>query len=225
MFQRFRRDVATVLGSLVMALQLTACGIDNDNDQSGDSAVAPAATTIITGSVGDGPIVGATLSIFDRDGNLLQTELSDSGASYSARIKAKGNAYPLTIATSDGVDLVTGRAPDFRLTSVVTHPSVKSVNINPFTTLIVESARSMPGGLSEQNIAAARHHVMQQLNFGLDPRSIPDCPGAGAPLPPDARTEPVLQLRAGRPRPVGDGRPLVADRRPQAGRRVGRDGR
>ena len=53
MFQRFRRDVATVLGSLVMALQLTACGIDNDNDQSGDSAVAPAATTIITASPSD----------------------------------------------------------------------------------------------------------------------------------------------------------------------------
>ena len=168
MFQRFRRDVATVLGSLVMALQLTACGIDNDNDQSGDSAVAPAATTIITGSVGDGPIVGATLSIFDRDGNLLQTEVSDSGASYSARIKAKGNAYPLTIATSDGVDLVTGRAPDFRLTSVVTHPSVKSVNINPFTTLIVESAR---------DIAGEEH----RRDMGIDAAAIP-APSRPAPF-------------------------------------------
>ena len=178
MLQRFCRDVATILAGLVTALQLTACGIDSGNDQNGESTVTPSATAIITGSVGDGPIVGATLSIFDRDGNLLQTEVSDTGASYSARIKAKGNAYPLTITTSDGVDLVTGRAPDFRLTSVVTHPSVKSVNINPFTTLIVESARSMPGGLSDQNVAAARQHVMQQLNFGLDPRSIPDPIGA-----------------------------------------------
>jgi len=70
--------------------------------------------------------------------------------------------------------LVTGRAPDFKLTSLVNHPSVKSVNINPFSTLIVESARSMPGGLSDENVSAARQHVMQQLNFGLNPRLITD---------------------------------------------------
>lgn len=174
MLQRFCRDVTTVVPGLVLALQLAACGIDSDNDQGGESNLTPSATTIISGSVGDGPIIGATLSIFDRDGNLLQTEVSDSGASYSARIKAKGNAYPLTIETSGGVDLVTGRAPDFKLTSLVNHPSMKSVNINPFTTLIVESARSMPGGLSDENVSIARQHVMQQLNFGLDPRLITD---------------------------------------------------
>jgi hypothetical protein len=159
---------------LVLALQLTACGIDDNNNQGASDTVTTSAATIITGSVGDGPITGATLNIYDRDGNLIQTEVSDSSASYSARIKAKGNAYPLTIETSGGVDLVTGRAPDFRLTSVVSHPSVKSVNINPFTTLIVESARLMPGGVNEHNISAARLHVMRQLNFGLDPRLISD---------------------------------------------------
>jgi hypothetical protein len=74
----------------------------------------------------------------------------------------------------DGTDLVTGLAPDFRMTSLVAHPSVKHANINPFTTLIVESAGAMPGGPSDDNIAAARAAIIDQLNFGLDPLLIPD---------------------------------------------------
>ena len=132
------------------------------------------AATVISGSVGDGPITGATLKIFDRSGNLIQTEVSDNSAAYSARIKAKGNAYPLTIEVSGGIDLVTQRGPDFRLASVVVHPNVKIVNINPFTTVIVEAARSMPGGLNEDNIATMQEAVLQQLNFGLDPMIVAD---------------------------------------------------
>lgn len=178
MLQRFRREIATVVPALVVALHLTACGIDNDNDngnEPGEGAnVAPSAATVISGSVGDGPITGATLSIYDRDGNLVQTEVSDNSANYSARIKAKGNAYPLTIQVDGGIDLVTGREPDFRLRSVIMHPSVKRVNINPFSTLIVESAQAMPGGLSQDNLDNGRQRLMQQLNFGLDPASIAD---------------------------------------------------
>jgi hypothetical protein len=73
-----------------------------------------------------------------------------------------------------GIDLVTGREPDFRLTSIVEHPSVKLANINPYTTVIVAAARAMPGGLSEENVSLARRGVTQQLNFGLDPRLLAD---------------------------------------------------
>jgi len=170
MLQRIIPATLKTLSAVVLASQLFGC-IEN----SGDSGSASAPTqTVISGSVGDGPIVGATLNIYDKDGHLIQTETSDVNAGYSARIKAKGNAYPLTIEAVNGTDLVTGRAPDFRLVSAVLNPSVKQVNINPFTTLIVESARSMTGGLNEQNIADAGTAIVNQLNFGLDPALIAD---------------------------------------------------
>ncbi|HFD79524.1 MAG TPA: hypothetical protein ENK05_03880 [Gammaproteobacteria bacterium] len=171
MFQRFFRQPAGLFLLLVSLLQLSGCG--GGSSDSADT-VAASGTTVVTGSVGDGPIAGATLNIYDRDGNLIQTETSDSNASYSARIVADASAYPLTIEVVGGIDLVTGRAPDFKLVSVMDHPSVKHVNINPFSTLIVEAARTMAGGLSEENIARVRETVMAQLNFGLDPDLIAD---------------------------------------------------
>ncbi|MGD8618745.1 MAG: hypothetical protein PVH54_06100, partial [Gammaproteobacteria bacterium] len=159
-----------ILSAVILALQLFGCIDHSGNNDS--TSVSP--QTVISGSVGDGPIVGATLNIYDKDGNLIQTETSDGSAGYSARIKARGNAYPLTIEAINGTDLVTGRAPDFRLASVVTNPSVKQVNITPFTTLIVESARSMTSGLNEQSIADVKTAIIDQLNFGLDPALIAD---------------------------------------------------
>jgi hypothetical protein len=170
MLQRIIPVTLKNLLAIVLASQLFACGggsVDEDISQ-----VVPEA--VISGSVGDGPIVGATLSIYDNSGNLIQTEISDNSASYSARIKAKGNAYPLTIEVTEGIDLVTGRAPDFSLVSVVMHPSEKWVNVNPYTTLVVEAARSMAGGLTEQNITTVKATVIDQLNFGLDPALVFD---------------------------------------------------
>ncbi len=171
MFQRICRYMATVVSGLIITVQLSGCGLELKDDADSE---ASAAATVITGSVGDGPITGATLSIFDRNGNLVQTETSDDSANYSARIRAKGNAFPLSIEVSGGTDLVTGRAPDFGLASVVVHPKVKSVNVNPFSTLIVGAARSMSGGLNEENVAAMQDAVVQQLNFGLDPALVGD---------------------------------------------------
>jgi len=170
MLERITPITLKNLLAVILASQLFGCGggsVDNNNSQ-----VTPEA--VISGSVGDGPIVGATLNIYDKNGKLIQTEISDDRASYSARIKAQSNAYPLTIEVTNGIDLVTGRAPDFSLVSVVTAPSEKQVNINPFTTLIVESARSMAGGLNEQNISTVKTAVIGQLNFGLDSALVAD---------------------------------------------------
>ncbi|TCK18199.1 putative Ig domain-containing protein [Thiogranum longum] len=170
MLQRIIPVTLKALLAIILASQLFACGGGSVNEDI--SQVVPEA--VISGSVGDGPIVGATLNIYDNSGKLIQTETSDNSARYSARIKAKGNAYPLTIEVTDGIDLVTGRAPDFKLVSVVAYPSEKWVNINPYTTLIVEAARSMSGGLNEQNITTVKAAVVDQLNFGLDPSLVAD---------------------------------------------------
>ena len=173
MIQRIIPVAARILSVVVLASQLFGCG-GGDSGSSEDTSGSVSPEAIFSGSVGDGPIVGATVNIYDKNGKLLVTEMSDSSASYSARIKAPGKAYPLTIEVTDGTDLVTGRAPDFYLSSVVSRPSEKRVNINPFTTLIVESARSMAGGLNSENIAYVKAAIVDQLNFGLDPALVAD---------------------------------------------------
>jgi len=170
MLQRIVPVTLKNLLTVVLAFQLFGCGGGSVNKDI--SQVIPEA--VISGSVGDGPIVGATLRIYDNSGNLIHTGASDNSASYSVRIKARINAYPLTIEATDGVDLVTGRAPDFNLVSVIEQPSQKQVNINPYTTLIVEAARSMAGGLTGKNISTVKAAVIDQLNFGLDPALVVD---------------------------------------------------
>jgi len=166
---------------LALSFLISACG--GGGGDSSVSSVSGGSSGVVSGNfsgtVVDGPVVGATLRFYDRDNNLIQTVTSDVYANYSASIKAKGNAYPLTIEVEGGTDLVTGRALDFRLTSFIPHPTKKQVNITPFTTLIVESARSMPGGVNSDNIAAATAVVMDKFNFGSDPEFVVDPFGTG----------------------------------------------
>ena len=126
-------------------------------------------TSEVSGSVGDGPITGATVRIYNKNGEQIAAVQSDNTASYKSTIKAKGKDYPLVLKVDDGTDLVTGDAPDFELISVMRHPSEKEVNINPSSTFIVKIAKAMPGGLKSENITKATGYVMGQLGFGLDP--------------------------------------------------------
>ncbi|MGB5299881.1 MAG: hypothetical protein WBN48_14240, partial [Thiogranum sp.] len=103
---------------LVFSFLLSACDLDSSSDSFSQSSNDVSSDTLVTasfsGSVGDGPVVAATLKIYDRDGNLVNTLTSDITAKYSAKIRTKGNAYPLTIEVDGGTDLVTQLAPDFR---------------------------------------------------------------------------------------------------------------
>ena len=157
---------------LALTLLISACG--SDGGGSGSAATNNVVTSAFAGSVGDGPIVEGTVKIYDRKGSLLQTEVSDVFASYSTSIEAEENAYPLILEVTDGTDLVTNREPDFKLISVVLDPSVTQVNINPYTMFIVEVARNMPGGITTENITAARIIIMEKFNFGLDPALVAD---------------------------------------------------
>jgi hypothetical protein len=71
----------------------------------------------LRGSVGDGPIVGATVTIKDAKGKILSSSVSDASANYSISIKAPGNAYPVTLEATGGTDIVTNTSPDFTLLS------------------------------------------------------------------------------------------------------------
>ena len=152
------------------ALALGACG--SSEDTSGSNGTGPAADTEydvqLIGSIGDGPIVGASIRVMAKDGTVLTTAVSSQTAGYDIQIKTKGKYYPLTIDAQGGTDLTTNSVPDFTLTSASLAPRNKDVvNVNPFTTLAIATARRMNGGLSSNNISSALSNVVGEFNSGL----------------------------------------------------------
>jgi hypothetical protein len=177
-----RRDTRILLKRLllamVMVMPLAGClSLEEDTDSAGPAAVSTTSTAtdvLIAGSVGDGPVTGATITVYTNDGEVLGSVVSDDAATFRSTFKVRGNEYPLRLTVSDGIDLVTGTAPDFEMVSVMLKPSDKRVNINPFTTLIVLQAENMPGGLNSDNVDAAHRTVLEKLGFGLDSSIIAD---------------------------------------------------
>lgn len=159
-----------VTGALVVTL--TACGGGSGSTGSA-SADDGYETFALSGSVGDGPVVNADVFIFDSQGGLMAAHTSDAFANYSLSFKSKGNPFPIAIEAIRGTDLVTGMRLDFTLKAVSLSRSQKRVNLNPFSTLIVEMARAMPGGFTATNVDTAAAIVIREMNFGLDTSSVP----------------------------------------------------
>jgi hypothetical protein len=122
----------------------------------------------VSGSVGDGPIVGAIVRIRRNDGTEIVQLESDASANYNIVVRTKGKFYPLSVDARSGTDIVTNNSPDFDLLSAVLEPGKKSnANVNPFSTFSVELARDLPGGVDKSNIATAQDIVVTELNNGL----------------------------------------------------------
>ena len=171
-YYRFSRMVV----SLVLISQLLGCnaGDSNSGGSTGGNLTSDAVVNVdLNGSVGDGPIIGATIDVYNDRGKMLSSVMSDVAAAYRLNIKAKGRDYPLLLKVSGGTDLVTGGVPDFQLLSVALNPSEKSININPFSTLVVKMAQSM-GGVNAANVSAAKTIVTDSFAFGLDPSIVSD---------------------------------------------------
>ena len=163
--RRFPKNVV----SIALASVLTACGGGSDTASTDDFV-----DVSLAGSVGDGPVVGAQIFIFDKGSNLAASHTSDAFANYELSFRFRGNPYPLTIEAIRGTDLVTGTRPDFTLKSYSFSKQQPHANLNPYTTMIVEVARAMPGGITEQNIQSATTAVLREMNFGLDMGTVPD---------------------------------------------------
>jgi hypothetical protein len=122
----------------------------------------------LQGSVGDGPISSANLTIYSKDNEVLSNAVSDQFAGYNTQLKTKGKYYPLLIEAEGGIDLITQLPPDFIMVSAATEPRKSAVaNINPFSTLTIAIARQQPGGLTTQNISRALGTVTSQFNLGM----------------------------------------------------------
>ena len=158
----------------ILTVQLTGCNVDSNSGNAGTGATDSASAVEISGSVGDGPVTGATIVVYAANGSELGSMTSDKTAFFRSTVMATGGDYPLLIKATGGFDLVTGAAPSLAMWSVMLSSSDKRQNVNPFTTLIVKTAQALPGGLSANNIKAARTAVNDTLAFGLDPNLIPD---------------------------------------------------
>jgi hypothetical protein len=175
-----RTALSAILSALALSLLLAVSGCDFDSayevGANGTTSLSPDAivTARVAGSVGDGPIVNARLRVFSNSGDLLMTTSSSNTADYSLSIKTQGRNYPLTIVADGGRDLVTQREPDFKLVTTIMKPgNGQTVNLNPYSTLIVKAAQNA-GGINEENIAKATDAVVSRYGFGLDPAVVPD---------------------------------------------------
>ena len=163
-FGRPTKSFARFLGLALMSLIVSGC-LDSQQTVELDN---PTEQLTLSGSVGDGPVVTADMRVLGADATVLMSFLSDENAHYEITIDVPVDQYPLKIDATGGTDLVTMRAPDFRLESVVLSGDEGSVvNLNPFSTLIVALADNLPGGLNASNVATAERTVISQLNSGL----------------------------------------------------------
>jgi len=122
----------------------------------------------LSGSVGDGPVIGALMSVRRSDGQKIAEFESDTNADYNITVHTKSKNYPLTIEALGGIDQVTNSAPDFDLVGAVLEQGDSTIaNVNPFTTIAIEVARELPGGLTSENIATAESYVTTALSSGL----------------------------------------------------------
>ena len=119
------RNAATVITT---ALFLSACLMQDKiegDDLAFDAAIE--ADFELSGSVGDGPVVGAAMRIMQKDGMLLSELESDASAGYNIVVKTKGKYYPLTVDARGGIDIVTNLAPDFVLIGAALEPQYPSL--------------------------------------------------------------------------------------------------
>jgi len=158
----FIRNAATLTSICIV---LSGCLMGEEDSKSSGKVIADNA---LSGSVGDGPVVGASMRVLRNDGVELGQVASDSNANYNITVRTFSEFYPLTIEARGGTDIVTNSTPDFQLLGAVFETNAASVaNVNPFSTFAVELARDLPGGADMANLQTAQRIVTDELNNGL----------------------------------------------------------
>jgi hypothetical protein len=159
---------AATLITAALSLAITACSSSGEGDY--DSAwVGDIKKDVnVAGSVGDGPLINASVTIRKKNGEELASFRSDASASYDVALSVSERHFPLLIDATGGTDLVTAMPPDFVLKSAVlsARDSV-TANVNPFSTLAYELAKDLNGGVTRDNLLAAEDIVAKSMNSGL----------------------------------------------------------
>lgn len=129
--------------------------------------------TVIRGTIGDGPVIGAKISLYNRNGAYVANQRGGSRANYQIRTYARP-AYPVQILATRGRDLVTGKPLDYTVASTSLAPTQSRANLNIYSTFIVSMARSMKYGLTSGNVSKAKSILLREFNFGLQTNLVPD---------------------------------------------------
>ena len=159
---------AALLITAASILTFTGCSSSGEGDY--DSAwVGDIEKDIrVSGSVGDGPAINATVTIRKNNGEELASFKSDGSASYDVSLSVSERHFPLLVDATGGTDLVTNSAPDFVLRSaVLSAKDSVTANVNPFSTIAYELAKDLNGGVTRQNLLAAEDIVAKSMNSGL----------------------------------------------------------
>ncbi len=127
---------------------------------------------VLTGSVGDGPIVGATILVEDAQGNPVFEGTSDETASYTLQVP-DGTPMPVTVRVSGGTDLVTSRPADFEMQSIAFESGAVTLNVSPYTTLAVKTARCL-GDVTPDTLSTAWNLIDRTINLGWTRSDIED---------------------------------------------------
>jgi hypothetical protein len=161
-------STVAILITVINTLILSACSSGGGDNY--DSAwVGDIENDIsVSGSVGDGPTVDASVTIRKKNGEEIISFKSDANASYDVDFSVSERHFPLLIDATGGTDIVTNLAPDFVLRSAVLSPSDRvTANVNPFSTIAYELAKDLNGGLTRDNLLAAEDIAASSMNSGL----------------------------------------------------------
>ena len=159
---------AAILITAAFSLALTGCSPSGEGDY--DSAwVGDIEKDVrVSGSVGDGPLINASVTIRKKNGEELASFKSDGTASYDVALSVSERHFPLVIDVTGGTDLVTSAPPDFVLkSSVLSARDSVTANVNPFSTIAYELAKDLNGGVTRENLLAAEDIVAKSMNSGL----------------------------------------------------------
>ena len=148
------------------AASLSACsgGADQADELTGEVPADNGFT--VSGSVGDGSLVGASVVVADANGDIIVETLSDAGTLYEVDIPPD-SSMPLTITATGGADIVSGGAIEFDLVSVVFSNS-QTVNVSPLTTLATRMAECS-GTVSASSMDRSWALINSELGTMFDP--------------------------------------------------------
>jgi hypothetical protein len=159
---------AAKLITAALTLALTACSSSGEGDYDSAWVGDIEKDVTVSGSVGDGPLINATVTIRKKNGEELASFKSDGSASYDVALSVSERHFPLLVDATGGTDLVTSTLPDFVLKSAVLSAREGVIaNVNPFSTIAYELAKDLNGGITRDNLLAAEDIVASSMNSGL----------------------------------------------------------
>ncbi|MBF0347842.1 MAG: hypothetical protein HQL81_09245 [Magnetococcales bacterium] len=138
----------------------------------GGGADSSGTTSKISGTVIDGPVIGARVALVNSNGKSLIAIKTGTDATYSISVP-DGTTYPLRVSVTGGTDKVTEEAPA-AMDSLIQDASQTTANVTPMTTLIYQAVIAKAGNLDQMTstmLADAKKNVITQFGFGIDAES------------------------------------------------------